>query len=107
MVRRLMQKDQRIRYFAGDLLNLLNSYEWADAERVVAVFDTDLYSATKIALDFIGERLPPGSYVFFDQLNHRADELRAFHEFLLESGAAFELFARNREFSCVAFRKEA
>lgn len=106
-VRRLVQKDQRIRHFEGDFQNLLHGYEWANAEVVVAVFDTDVYSATKIALDFVGHRLLVGSYLFFDQLNHRADELRAFHEFLLDSGMAFELFAGNRELSCVAFRRQA
>jgi hypothetical protein len=37
------------------------------------------------------------------RLEHRADELRAFHEYLLDSGARFALTARNSEFSCVAF----
>jgi hypothetical protein len=102
-----MQTDERIRYFADNSQNLLNAYEWTDPERVVAVFDTDLYATTKVGLDLIGERLPVGSYLFFDQLNHRADELRAFHEFLLGSGMTFELFASNREVSCAAFRRKA
>jgi hypothetical protein len=97
-------EDPRIGLFSGNLQDLLAAYDWPHPEIVVAALDTDLYSTTKAALDFIGERLPSQVYLFFDQLNHRADELRAFHEFLLESGTAFELFAGNRVLSCVVFR---
>jgi hypothetical protein len=96
--------DPRGEYFSGALVDLLAGYEWPEAEVVVAVFDTDHYATTKAALDFIGPRLPTEAYLFFDQLNHRADELRAFHEFLEESGRSFDLFAGNRELSCIAFR---
>jgi len=86
---------------------LLERYEWPEALPLVAVFDTDHYATTKRALDFLGVRMPPTTYLFFDQLNHRADELRAFHEFLAETNARFEIFAANRELSCVVFRRRA
>ena len=101
---RLEALDPRGEYFSGALPDLFAGYEWPEAEIVVAVFDTDHYGTTKAALDFIGPRLPTQAYLFFDQLNHRADELRAFHEFLEESGRSFDLFAGNRELSCIAFR---
>ena len=107
-VRSLLPRDPRVRLFEGEpLAVLLGSYEWPAAEVVVASFDTDHYATTKVGLDELGGRLPIGSYVFFDQLNHRGDELRALHEFLLESGAAFELVAANEVLSCAAFRRVA
>jgi hypothetical protein len=96
--------DPRIVRHAGRLVDLLAQHERSTASVLVAVFDTDHYATTKAALDFIGPRLPTQAYLFFDQLNHRADELRAFHEFLEETGTSFDLFAGNRELSCVAFR---
>jgi hypothetical protein len=97
--------DERIRFASGRLSDLLATYEWQSPSWVVAVFDTDHYATTKTALDFVADKLPTHTYLFFDQLNHRADELRAFHEFLLDSQLEFELFAANRELSCVAFKR--
>lgn len=97
--------DPRIAHFSGDFREQLARLAWpANETTVVAVFDTDRYTTTKAALDLIAPNLPPHSYLFFDQLNHRADELRAFHEFLEETGKSFDLFAGNRELSCIAFR---
>lgn len=103
--RQLVEADPRMRYFAGDFRSVPSAYEPRERETVVAIFDTDLYSSTRLALDLVGENLPVGSFLFFDQVNHRADELRAFHEFLLESEAEFELFAANHVMSCAAFRR--
>ena len=97
--------DARVSQFDGGLNDRLREYEPPSAEALVAVFDTDYYPTTKLALDFVGERMPPTTFLFFDQLNHRADELRAFHEFLLETGMRFELFAANHELSCAVFRR--
>ncbi len=99
--------DARVRHFEGPMEAILDSYEWDDPEIVIAMLDTDYYSSTSAALGFVGDRLPVGSYLFFDQLNHRADELRALHEFLLATEQTFEAFAHNREFSCVAIRRKA
>ena len=104
---RLSRDDARVRHFEGPIETMLDSYEWDDPEIVIAMFDTDFYTSTIAALGFVGERLPIGSYLFFDQLNHRADELRALHEFLLDSRHTFEAFAHNREFSCVAIRRKS
>lgn len=105
----LRPADSRIRVHIGSISERLARYEWptrADAP-VIAIFDTDYYPTTKAALEYLSSRLPPQTYLLFDQLNHRADELRAFHEFLMETDARFELFAANRELSCVVFRRTA
>jgi hypothetical protein len=97
--------DPRARYHTGTLAELVASYDGPTCEVIVASFDTDHYATTKTALEFLRDRLPEASYLVFDQLNHRADELRAFHEFLIDSKLRFELFAANRELSCFAFRR--
>jgi hypothetical protein len=97
--------DSRIEVLSGaPLPELIAEFDWRTGLPLVVVFDTDLYATTKVALDFVAGRLTDESFLFFDQLNHRADELRAFHEFLEESGRQLELFAANREHSCIAFR---
>jgi hypothetical protein len=106
--RAAVQHDQRVRVLAdAPLRELFAQHEWSEELPLVAVFDIDYYPTTKLALDLVRGRMPPTTYLFFDQLNHRADELRAFHEFLMETDARFELFAANRELSCVVFRRTA
>jgi len=46
------------------------------------VFDADLYSSTKLVLDYLGDTIVPGSYLYFDDFSHRNDEMRAFDEFI-------------------------
>ena len=106
--RAALAADDRVRVLAdAPLPELLASYVWDHDLPLVAVFDTDYYPTTKLALDFVRDRLPEEAFLFFDQLNHRADELRAFHEFLMETDARFELFAANPELSCAVFRRIA
>ena len=97
--------DGRIGYAVGNFESLFAAYDWPPFDTLIAVFDTDFYATTKSGLDFIREKLSVGSYLFFDQLNHCADELRAFDEFLRETGMSFELFATTREMSVAAFRR--
>lgn len=56
--------------------------------------DCDIYSSTKSVLSQLSERLVPGTVIVFDELlyypgreNH---EVKAFYEWLCESGASFE-----------------
>ena len=68
------------------------------------MLDADLYSSTATVLEFVADRLKPGSYLYFDQFHHRADELRAFSEFLDENPSSFELAAATLDLASVAFR---
>ena len=97
--------DGLVGYAVGNFESLFAAYDWPPFDKLVAVFDTDFYPTTKSGLDFISEKLSVGSYLFFDQLNHCADELRAFDEFLRETRMSFELFASVRELSVAAFRR--
>lgn len=97
--------DGLVGYAVGNFESLFAAYDWPPFDTLIAVFDTDFYPTTKRGLDFISEKLSVGSYLFFDQLNHCADELRAFDEFLRETRMSFELFAATREMSVAAFRR--
>lgn len=57
--------------------------------------DCDIYSSTRSVLDALGDRLQPGSVLVFDDLlgypGYQAHELRAFEEFVAQTGARWEL----------------
>jgi Macrocin-O-methyltransferase (TylF) len=97
--------DPRVRLFVGWFEDTLPHYRWPEHEVLVVVMDADLYSSTSTALTHVKERLAPGSYLYFDQFHHRCDELRAFAEFLDETGFGFELVAASLDCSNVAFKR--
>jgi O-methyltransferase len=97
--------DPRVEFFPGWFEETLPRYKWPDHEVLVVMMDADLYSSTATALAFVREKLLPGSYIYFDQFHHRADELRAFGEFLDEHQLKFELVATSEELSYVLFRR--
>ena len=98
--------DDRITYFVGLFEETLPAYEWPEYERLVVNIDADLYSSAVLVLSFIRERLEPGSYLYFDEFHHRGDEMRAFDEFVSETGMRFRLVGVTRELAGVAFRRE-
>ena len=97
--------DPRVRFFPGWFEDTLPDYEWPDHEVLVVMLDADLYSSTQTVLRFAAEKLVPGSFLYFDQFHHRADELRAFSEFLEERGMKFTLRGATRQLSSVLFQR--
>lgn len=63
-----------------------------------AHIDCDLYSSTKYVLDGIGGHLAEGAILMFDEIvgyrGYRNHEIRAFAEFLIETGYSFETIGR-------------
>jgi hypothetical protein len=99
--------DPRVQFFVGWFEETLPSYQWPEHEVLVVLMDADLYSSTSTVLEYVKQRLLPGSYLYFDQFHHRCDELRAFAELLDENPFSFELVASSRDLSNVAFRRVA
>jgi hypothetical protein len=96
--------DQRVRLHQGWFSDTLPRFVWPSGwERLVANFDADLYSSTCEALSFIAERVVPGTIMYFDEFNHRADELRAFDEFLAHTGIGVRAIGAVADYSRVAF----
>jgi hypothetical protein len=98
-------QDARVRFFKGWFEETLPGYSWPEHDVLVVVMDADLYSSTATVLHHLADHLQPGSYLYFDQFHHRADELRAFAEFLEESALAFRLVGATRELTSVVFQR--
>jgi O-methyltransferase len=97
--------DPRVEFFPGLFEETLSAYELPDHDVLVAVLDADLYASTAAALSYLEAHLRLGSYLYFDQLHHRCDELRALDEFLDEHPMTLRVVARTRELSSVAFQR--
>lgn len=99
--------DPRVRFFKGWFEDTLPAYEPPPHERLVVNVDADLYASAALVLATVEGLLVPGSYLYFDELNDRVHELRAFDEFLARTGMRFSTVAASHELSHVAFRREA
>jgi Macrocin-O-methyltransferase (TylF) len=97
--------DPRVDFFKGFFHETLPHYEWPSRAVLVVNMDADLYSSTTVALEHTKAHLGIGSYLYFDEFNYRADELRAFDEFLRANTMKFELVAATRDLTSVAFRR--
>jgi hypothetical protein len=99
--------DPRVRFFKGWFEDTLPAYEPPPHERLVVNVDADLYSSAALVLAAVEPWLEPGAYLYFDELNDRAHELRAFDEFLERTRMRFRTVAVSRELAHAAFRREA
>jgi hypothetical protein len=99
--------DPRVRFFKGWFEETLPAYEPPPHERLVVNVDADLYGSAALVLTTVEPLIRPGAYVYFDEFNDRAHELRAFDEFLARTGMRFSAVAVSPELSHVAFRREA
>jgi hypothetical protein len=63
---------------------------------MVVNFDADLYSSTKVRV---------GAYLYFDEFNDRHHELRAFDEFLKETGMKFKAVGPDQILSPRSFKE--
>jgi hypothetical protein len=69
------------------------------------VFDADLYSSTVTALDAVADHLRPGSFLYFDEFNHRGDEMRALSEFLVRTDMWLRIVGATRDLTNVMFQR--
>jgi len=99
--------DPRVRFFKGWFQETLPTYTPPDHDCLLVNMDADLYSSTAFVLDGIKEWLQPGALIYFDEFNHRADELRAFDEFLEATGIRFELIGATQGLAGVAFQRDS
>jgi hypothetical protein len=97
--------DDRVRFFKGWFDETLPRYEWPDYDQLVVVLDADLYSSTIFVLNEIQDRIDVGTFLYFDEFNHRADELRAFEEFIGRTGMEFRVVVASRDLAHVMFQR--
>ena len=72
---------------------------------LVVVLDADLYSSTIFVLNALEGVIVPEIYLYFDEILHRFDELRAFDEFLKRTGMKFSVVGATRFLRHVVFQR--
>ncbi len=97
--------DPRVKFFKGWFDQTLPQYTFPEHDALVVILDADLYSSTKTVLDALEHVIAPGTYVYFDEFNHRFDELRAFDEFIERTGMKFTVVGSTRSLAHVMFQR--
>jgi O-methyltransferase len=97
--------DDRVEFFKGWFNETLPDYRCPPHEVLVINLDADLYASTVCVLKALQANIAPGTYIYFDEFNHREHELRAFDEFLIETGWKFLLVGATRTLEHVVFRR--
>jgi hypothetical protein len=96
--------DPRVKFFPGWFDQTLPTYTIADHEVLVLNLDADLYSSTKTVLNRFRDHIRPGDYLYFDEFVDRQHELKAFDEFLKETGMRCDIRASTPTLAHVLFQ---
>jgi hypothetical protein len=97
--------DRRVKFFKGWFDQTLPGYVAPPHQELVINMDADLYSSTIYVLTTLRQLVVSGTYIYFDEFADRANELRAFAEFVDTTGMKFEMLGANSKFSRVVFRR--
>lgn len=98
--------DNRVSFFKGWFDEILSTYRCPLREVLVINFDADLYSSASCVLRALKNEIVPGTYIYFDEFNHKDHELRAFDEFINETGMKFTLVGVTRTMQHAVFMRE-
>jgi hypothetical protein len=99
--------DPRVQFFRGWFEETLPGYTCPARDVLVLNFDADLYSSTIFVLNTLEREIVPGTYLYFDEFNHRFHELRAFSEFNERTGMRCSLVGTTRWLDHVLFQRIA
>jgi len=99
--------DPRVQFFPGWFEQTLATYTLPAHDVLVLNFDADLYSSTIFVLNTLERAIVPGTYIYFDEFNHRFHELRAFREFTERTGMRCSLLGTSRCLDHVLFQRTA
>lgn len=95
--------DVRVRFFKGWFEDTLPHYRAPEHDALILNFDADLYSSTRFVLRQVKELIKPGTVIYFDEFNHRDHEMKAFDEFLDETGMKFSCVGATPSLARIAF----
>ena len=98
--------DPRVQFFKGWFEQTLADYRFPPHDVMVVIMDADLYSSTSLVLKFLEHAIVPGTYLYFDEFNHRFDELRAFGEFIKRTGMKFSVVGATHSMAHVMFQRQ-
>ena len=98
--------DPRVKFFKGWFEDTLRDYQVPDHDVLVMIMDADLYSSTAFVFGRLRPYIRPGTFIYFDEMNHVEDEPRAFDELIRDSGLQFRPLCADRTmqrafFECV------
>jgi hypothetical protein len=96
--------DPRVQFFKGLFDQTLPLYHVPVHEVLVLIMDADLYSSTIYVLNALKDEIVPGTYIYFDEFNDRAGELRAFDELIKTTGKKFSLLGASVALEYVLFK---
>lgn len=97
--------DARVVLHKGWFEDTLPAFTLPERERLVINMDADLYSSTKFVLDILRDEIGPGTIIVFDEFCDRMHELKAFDEFLRETGMKFRALGATKTLEHVAFER--
>lgn len=97
--------DARVALHRGWFNETLPGFTLPAHERLVLNMDADLYSSTKFVLDTLRAHVARGTLIVFDEFCDRQHELRAFADFLRETGMTFRFVGATRNLEHVAFER--
>jgi hypothetical protein len=95
--------DPRVRFFRGWFDQILPTYVVPDHDVLVLILDADLYSSTSYVLDHLRPYIRPGTFIYFDEMNHIEHEPRAFNAFMKSSSLQFRPVAADETLTYVFF----
>ena len=98
--------DSRVQFFKGWFEDVLPMYVVPEHEVLILIMDADLYTSTAYVLRHLQAYIRPGTFIYFDEMNHVEDEPKAFHEFMESSSLKFAPVCADRAlqrtfFECV------
>lgn len=99
--------DRRVVLHKGWFEETLPAFALPQRERLVVNMDADLYSSTKFVLGALRGETAPGTVIIFDEFCDRIHELKAFDEFLRETGMKFRALGATRTLEHLAFERTA
>ena len=96
--------DGRVKFFKGLFEEMLPLYSFPEYKVLVINIDCDLYASAAFVLTYLKKRIQRGTYISFDEFCDRANELRAFHDFIGATGKHFQLVGASETFRHVMFQ---
>lgn len=96
--------DPRVKFFKGWFQETLPHYSLPPHDVMVVNVDSDLYLPARYVLDFLSPHFRPGDFVYFDNFHVPHDEVRAFREFMRNTGITFSLFGTTKGFARPVFK---
>jgi macrocin-O-methyltransferase TylF-like protien len=95
--------DPRVKFFKGWFDRVLPDYVVPEHDVLVLIMDADMYTSTAYVLNHLRSYIRPGTFIYFDEINHVEDEAKAFHEFMEATSLKFIPVCADRSLTRAVF----